>query len=84
MSSHLGFFRELIELEVRDLVFLSVGGLNILTLFELELLEVDGDGALALGLKEFSRITLSGRTKLPCFCLHLKYRCPPTLPSCLP
>jgi len=61
----------------------SVGGLNILTLVELELRDVDGEDAL-VGLKLFSRMTLSGRTNEPCFALHLKYRCPLTLPSCFP
>ena len=73
-------------LEVLGLDRLSWVGLNILlTLLALELRDVEGEADLAPGLaKEFSRITLSGRTKLPCFALHLKYRCPLTLPSCLP
>lgn len=61
---------------------LEEGGENTLTLVEEELREVEGEWVRVPTL--LWDVTLSGRTNEPCLALHLKYRWPPTVPSCLP
>ena len=71
--THLGFVRLETPRAPALLPRRSLGGLNIFTLAELELRDVEGDAPFD-GLMLFSLMTLSGRTKVPCFALHLKYR----------